>query len=151
MRVIARVLFSIAVLTIATPALAKGDMGDDRRMAAEILNPEMAQFYYYRGTVRYYMDKYDDAITDFDLAIRLRRNYADAYYNRGMAFDGKGLLKQALADLRKAVSYNAFTLSSHTWDGQARNKIAEIESKLSEAANRQAQTMDAGMDGTLVK
>ena len=27
-----------------------------------------------------------------------------AYYNRGMAFDGKGLLKQALSDLRKALA-----------------------------------------------
>ncbi len=151
MRVMAWVLFSIAILTIATPALAKGNMGDDRRMSAEILNPEMAQFYYYRGTVRYYMDRYDDAITDFDLAIRLRRNYADAYYNRGMAFDGKGLLKQALGDLRKAVSFNAFTLSSHTWVSQARNKIAEIESKLSEMANRQAQTLDASGADTLIK
>jgi tetratricopeptide (TPR) repeat protein len=151
MRVMARVLFSITVLSIATPALARGDRDDDRTMSAEILNPQMAEFYYYRGTVRYYMDKYDDAITDFDLAIRLRRNYADAYYNRGMAFDGKGLLKQALGDLRKAVSYNAFTLSSHTWVSQARNKIAEIESKLSKAANRQAQTLDTSGADTLIK
>ena len=111
----------------------------------------MAIFYYYRATVHYGMERYDDAITDYDLAIRLRRNYADAYYHRGMAFDGKGLPKLALADLRKAITYNAFTLSSQTWVSQARNKIAEIESKLSESANRQAQTLETSGAETLVK
>ena len=64
MRVMARVLFSIAVLTIATPALARGDRDDDRRLSAEILNPKMAVFYYYRATVHFYMDRFDDAIGD---------------------------------------------------------------------------------------
>ena len=98
------------------------------------------------------MDKYDDAITDYDLAIRLRRNYADAYYNRGLAFDGKGLLRQALGDLRKALTCNAFSISASKWTGEARAKIIEIETKLSEAGNLQAQTSDVrSMDITLVK
>jgi tetratricopeptide (TPR) repeat protein len=147
MRVMARVLFGIAVLTIATPAPATADRGDDRAMSAEILNPKMAEFYFYRGTVRYYMDKYDDAITDYDLAIRLRRNYADAYYNRGLAFDGKGLLRQALGDLRKALTCNAFSIPASKWTGEARAKIIEIESKLSATA----QTQDAAGEKTVVK
>ena len=151
MQVMARVLFSIAVLTIANPALARGDRDDDRRLSAEILNPKMAVFYYYRGTVRYYMDKYDDAITDLDLAIRLRRNYADAYYNRGLALDGKGLLRQALGDLRKALTCNAFAIPASPWTNEARAKITEIEAKLSTVGNLQAQTTDAGADETVVK
>ena len=151
MRVVARVLFSIAVLTIATPALAMGDRDDDRAMSAEILNPKMAEFYYYRGTVHYYMDQYDDAITDYDLAIRLRRNYADAYYNRGLAFDGKGLLRQALDDLHKALTCNAFSIPTSKWTGEARAKIIEIETKLSATGNLQAQTTEAGADDTVVK
>ena len=133
-------LFSIAILAIATPAWARGDRDDDRRLSAEILNPKMAEFYYYRGTVRYYMDRYDDAITDYDLAIRLRRNYADAYYNRGLALDGKGLLRQALGDLRKALTCNAFAIPASTWTAEARAKIIEIETKLSTVGNLQAQT-----------
>ena len=151
MRVMARVLFSIALLTIATPALAKGDRSDDGRISAETLNPKMAEFYYYRGTVYYHMDKYDDAITDYDLAIRLRRNYADAYYNRGLAFDGKGLLRQALGDLRKALTCNAFSISASPWTGAARAKIIEIQTKLSASENRQAQTSAASVEETLVK
>ena len=147
MRVMARVLFSIAVLSIATPALAKGETGDDRRLSAETINPKMAEFYFYRGTVYYHMDKFDDAITDYDLAIRLRRNYADAYYNRGLALDGKGLLRQALDDLRKALTCNAFSISAGPWAGAARAKIIEIEAKLS----AQAQTLDSAVGATLVK
>ena len=151
MRVMARVLFSIAVLTIATPALARGDRDDDRSLSAEILNPKMAVFYYYRATVHFYMDRYDDAITDYDLAIRLRRNYADAYYNRGLAYGGKGLLRQALGDLRKALTCNAFAIPASKWTHEARAKISEIESKLSATVNLQAQTTDAGAGETVVK
>ncbi len=151
MYVMARVLFSIAILTIATPALAKGDTGEDRRLSAEILNPKMAEFYYYRGTVYYHMDKYDDAITDYDLAIRLRRNYADAYYNRGLAFDGKGLLHKALGDLRKALTCNAFSISASPWTSAARAKIMEIETRLSADAKPQVQTSAASVAETVVK
>ena len=149
MRTTAKLLFSITILLAAvTPALA---YNGDRGMSAEALNPKLAEFYFYRGTMYYHMDKYDAAITDYDLAIRLRRNYADAYYNRGMAFDGKGLLQQALGDLRKALTCSAFSLSASTWAGAVRAKIIEIETKLTEAANRQAQTLDASGDETLVK
>jgi tetratricopeptide (TPR) repeat protein len=151
MRFMARVLFSIAVLTIATPALARGDRDDDRSLSAEILNPKMAVFYYYRATVHFYMDRFDDAITDYDLAIRLRRNYADAYYNRGLAYDGKGLLRQALGDLRKALACNAFAIPASSWTGEARAKISEIETKLSATVNLQAQTTNAGTGDTVVK
>jgi tetratricopeptide (TPR) repeat protein len=151
MRVMARVLFSIAILTMATPALARGERDDDQRLTAEILNPKLAVFYYYRATVHYYMDRYDDAITDYDLAIRLRRNYADAYYNRGLAYEGRGLLRQALGDLRKALACNAFALPASSWTNEARAKISEIETKLSATANLQAQTTAADAGDTVVK
>jgi tetratricopeptide (TPR) repeat protein len=149
MRVIAKLLFSITILLAATPALASSDKSGG--MAAEELNPKMAEYYYHRGNVYYHMDKYDDAIRDYDLAIKLRRNYAGAYYNRGLAFDGKGLLRQALGDLRKALTCNAFSLSASKWTGNARAKIIEIETKLSEAGNLQAQTSATSIDETLVK
>ena len=120
-------------------------------MAAEVLNPKMAEYYYHRGNIYRLMDKYDDAITDYDLAIKLRRNYADAYYNRGLAFDGKGLLRQALGDLRKALTCNAFSLSASPWADKARTKITEIETKLATTENLQAQTSTTSVDETLVK
>ena len=151
MRVMARVLFSIAVLTIRNACRALGDRVDDRSLSAEIMNPKMAVFYYYRATVHYYMDRYDDAISDYDLAIRLRRNYADAYFNRGLALSGKGLLRQALGDLRKALAFNAFSLPAGKWTDEARSKISEIEMQLFETENLQAQSLDASGPDTVVK
>jgi tetratricopeptide (TPR) repeat protein len=151
MRVIAKVLFSIAVLSIATPAEARSGRVDDRTLSAETLNPKLAVFYYYRATVHYYMDRYDDAISDYDLAIRLRRNYADSYYNRGRALSGKGLQRQALADLRKALACNAFAIPASKWTEEARAKISEIEAKLFESDNLQAQTLHVATDITVVK
>ena len=148
MRIMARMLFSIAVLLVATPALAKGEVGG---LATEVLNPKMAEYYYHRGNIYRLMDKYDDAITDYDRAIRLRRNYADAYYNRGIALDGKGLLQEALGDLRKALTCNAFSLSASKWTGNARAKIIEIETKLSATGNLQAQTAVTSVDETLME
>jgi tetratricopeptide (TPR) repeat protein len=151
MHVMAKLLFSITILlAAATSALAAAGR-DDRSMAAEALNPKLAEFYNYRGTMYYHMDKYDAAITDYDLAIKLRRNYADAYYHRGMAFDGKGLLQEALGDLRKALTCNAFSISAGKWTGEARAKIIEIQAKLSATGNLQAQTSITSIDETLIK
>ena len=111
MRVIAKLLFSITILLAATPALASSDKSGG--MAAEELNPKMAEYYYHRGNVYYHMDKYDDAIRDYDLAIKLRRNYAGAYYNRGLAFDGKGLLRQALGDVGERHVEHAADVAHH--------------------------------------
>ena len=129
----------------------KGRQGRRLSIAAEVQNSKLAEYYYFRGNVYYHMDIFDDAITDYDLAIRLRRNYADAYYNRGLAFAGKGLLRQALGDLRKALTCNAFSLSASKWTGNARAKIIEIETKLSATENLQAQTSATSVDETLVK
>jgi tetratricopeptide (TPR) repeat protein len=149
MQAMARVLFSIAILTVATPALASGNRDDDRRLSAEFMNPKLAVFYYYRATVHYYMDRFDDAISDYDLAIRLRRNYADAYYNRGLALAGKGLLRQALGDIRKALTCNAFAIPASPWTNEARAKISEIETKLSTVGS--LQTTEAAAAITVVK
>ena len=42
---------------------------------------------------------YDRAIADFDQAIQLKPDYADAYYNRGIAYHDKGDYDRAIADL----------------------------------------------------
>ena len=46
-------------------------------------------------------------------------------HQRGMAFDGKGLLQKAFGDLRKALTCNAFSISAGKWTGEARAKIIE--------------------------
>ena len=42
--------------------------------------------YYYRGCSRTNATKYDDAIADFEKAIELKPDYADAYFNLGITY-----------------------------------------------------------------
>jgi len=46
--------------------------------------------------------EYDKAIADYDEAIRLKPDFAAAYYNRGYAYTKKGDKVKAEADLAKA-------------------------------------------------
>jgi hypothetical protein len=55
-----------------------------------------------------------------------------------MAFDGKGLLQEALDDLRKVLTCNAFSISASKWMGDARAKIIEIQDRVSATVNLQA-------------
>ena len=48
----------------------------------------------------------DRAITDFDKAIQLKSDYADAYYNRSIAYDVKGEVDRAAEDYNKAIQLN---------------------------------------------
>lgn len=42
--------------------------------------------YYYRGCARLNAMKYDEAIADFEKAIELKPDYADAYFNLGRTY-----------------------------------------------------------------
>ena len=42
------------------------------------------------------------AIEDYDTAINLDPNYADAYYGRGLAYGQLGRVDEAIADLARA-------------------------------------------------
>lgn len=49
---------------------------------------------------------YDQAITDFNQAIRLKPDYALAYYDRGNAYAEKKAYDQAITDYTQAIQVN---------------------------------------------
>ncbi len=60
--------------------------------------------------------QYDMAIQEYDEAIRLERNYGDAYYKRGLAYEALGKTIEAERDFAKAKElgyYSAPDLSFH--------------------------------------
>ncbi len=64
--------------------------------------------YKYRGNLRVLIGKYFEAIEDFNQAIRLEPEWAEAYYNRGIARILAGNRPDACADFERsaAMGYN---------------------------------------------
>ena len=46
---------------------------------------------------------FESAINDYDKAIELNPNYAEAYNNLGLAFQDKGDLESAIGNFQKAL------------------------------------------------
>ena len=67
------------------------------------LKPDFAARHTTSGEMRrqIVLNRNEDAIADYDEAIRLKSDYANAYYNRGTAKDDLGHHEDAIADLTK--------------------------------------------------
>ena len=60
------------------------------------LDPSNPQQYINLGGIYYQLGMWDDAIRQFQIAIRLKPDHTNAYYNAGHALEAKGNLTQAL-------------------------------------------------------
>ncbi|MDR4011247.1 tetratricopeptide repeat protein, partial [Bacteroides sp.] len=58
--------------------------------------------YYNRGNVSSLLKDYRAALADYDKAIELSPDFAEAYFNRGLTHIFLGNNKQGIADLSKA-------------------------------------------------
>ena len=85
------------------------------------LDPELSFFWgLHQSLVR---KNLDDAIKAFDHAIKLRPQYMQALYHRGLSFQKKGLRKRARADFQKSITLieqNFFRGYSYPFQGMAR-------------------------------
>jgi tetratricopeptide (TPR) repeat protein len=61
------------------------------------LDPNNPQQYVELGGIYYQLGQYDDASRQFQIAISLKKDYANAYYNLGHTLEAKGDLQTALA------------------------------------------------------
>lgn len=61
------------------------------------LDPNNPQQYVDLGGVYYQLGKYDDAIRQFQLAVNLKKDYANAYYNLGHALEMKSDFQGAMS------------------------------------------------------
>ena len=75
-----------------------------------------------------YKGDYDRAIQDYDQAIRLKPDYAIAFYNRGYAYQHKGDYDRAIQDYDQAVRLkpdDAAALNNRCWARAVANKALE--------------------------
>ena len=86
---------ALLMVTVALP------LGVCRAADAPTDDPSAA---FQRGVADNKGGKFEDAIKEFDLAIHLRPDYAEAYDARGRAFEGLKKLERAWSDYDQAVS-----------------------------------------------
>ncbi len=65
---------------------------------------QSAQSYYSAAVIKMVNKKYNEALSDFNKAIKINKKFADAYFNRGIVYEKKGEYNKAIADYTKVIS-----------------------------------------------
>lgn len=120
-----------ARVNLANAKFKRGDQNgalQDYEQALQ-LNPNnllKAGIYNNRGNVYFAQKNYETALSDYDRALNLRKNYADAFYNRGLANEALGNIQSAISDFQKAAKFyqdqNNFDLEK-----SANNRITALK------------------------
>lgn len=82
-------------------------------------NPQTAKEYFERGNKRFNDGDYDNAIADFDEAIRLNPDFAAAWSSRGVAWGMKEEFDKTINDLNEAIRLNPGNASAWSNRGSA--------------------------------
>jgi tetratricopeptide (TPR) repeat protein len=71
-------------------------------------NDNVEQSYLHNDRGCAYLEKYDyeNAMSDFNLAIQINHKYAKPYYNRGLIFEFFGDKEEALTNYKEALNLN---------------------------------------------
>jgi len=85
---------------------------------------------------------YDRAIADYSEAIRLDRNYAFAFNNRGLAYATKGDYDRAIPDYNEAIRLNAKFATAFCNRGKAKLKINDTSGNEDIAKARQLDPLN---------
>ncbi len=78
----------------------------ERLLTRLLPNERLSALYYNRGNAYRRKSNYDQAIQDYDEAVRLTPTDADVYYGRGSAYRDKGDYDHAIQDFNEAIRLN---------------------------------------------
>ncbi len=90
----------------------------------------LAGAYTNRGNAHLFADKADAAIADYNEALKRESNYADAIYNRGLAYASKGDILAATQDLNQAVELYE-QQGNRVMQKNARDQLAKLSGRRS--------------------
>ena len=69
--------------------------------------------------------KYQEAIIDFNNAIRLDESYTDAYYNRGASYASLGKYEEAISDFSKTIELDPKYTNAYYFRGLANDFLGK--------------------------
>lgn len=98
----ARSLIALEKFRDAMPAL-EAIKNAQKKIEKQYEPKFFVETYHFLGLCRYESEQYEPAIEDYTTALRYNENYADAYFNRGLAYETIGKLDKAIEDYQKSI------------------------------------------------
>ena len=110
-------------------ALAKGNERQEVQQRYDNSIKELSSIEWYESGLRNYKKAdYETAVRDISKAIELNPNLAEAYNNRGLAYNNLGKYNEAIIDLDKAIELNPKLTAAYDNRGIAYNRLNDKES-----------------------
>ena len=91
-----------------------------------------AEFYNNRGIAYDKEGLYDQAILDYNKALKINPRYAEAYNNRGVAYRRKGQYDRAISDYNKALEINPRDAEAYNNRGVAYSNKGQYDQAISD-------------------
>ncbi|NET24110.1 tetratricopeptide repeat protein [Okeania sp. SIO1I7] len=87
---------------------------------------------YKRAVNNFKQENYLGAISDFDQAIKLNKNWVEAYYNRGFVYAEIGQEQAAINDFTQALQINENWVDAYNKRGDAFNQLGQYEQAIAD-------------------
>lgn len=91
-----------------------------------LLNPNFAEAYSSRGSVRFALQDLNGAMQDYNKTLALNPNYHYAYASRGSVFAMQKKYAEAVEDYNKALNLNPTDMSTYLNRGMARLQLRDF-------------------------
>lgn len=91
-----------------------------------LLNPNFAEAYNSRGTIKFALQDYNGAMQDYNKALEMNPNYQYAYASRGSVFAMQKKYAEAIEDYNKALNLNPNDMPTYLNRGMARVQLRDF-------------------------